>query len=186
MLGLTYFLRLLDTEDPPFVPLPIFLARAFRHSAIFVNASSGIEHPEDLAGKAIGELGLYGHDGGVWPKGILSYEHGVTPNQSRWIIGASDWYMPPLDFIPQPHPADVEESPAPKGKALGQMLEAGEIDAFISVRAPECIMKNSLKVARLFPDYETVQREYFAKEPGSSGPGTPLPRPCHALATPRR
>jgi hypothetical protein len=45
-------------------------------------------------------------------------------------------------------------TPAPEGKALGPMLEAGEIDAFISAVVPQCVLNDSPKVARLFPDYE--------------------------------
>src|SRR5258708_724394 len=78
-LGLTYFLRTMDLDDPPFVALPIFPNRNFRHSALFVNAGSGIEIPQDLAGRTIGEFALYGHDPGVWMKGILADEFGVTP-----------------------------------------------------------------------------------------------------------
>ena len=47
--------------------------------------------------------------------------------------------MPPFDFIRQPHPADVEVTPVPEGKALGLMLDVGEIDALISARAPKCV-----------------------------------------------
>ena len=162
-LGLTYHLRLLDKGDSPFVALPIFLARVFRHSAVYINTSAGIERPEDLAGKTIGEFGMYGHDGGVWPKGILSDDFGVTPDQSRWVIGATDWYMPPFDFIPQPHPANVEVSAVPKGKTLSDMLDAGEIDALMSARAPRCFMEGSPNVARLFPDHEAVERDYLAR-----------------------
>ncbi|MBN3898539.1 MAG: 4,5-dihydroxyphthalate decarboxylase [Nostoc sp. NOS(2021)] len=162
-LGLTFYLRTLDLDDPPFIALPVFPNRNFRHSAIFINTSSGIEKPEDLAGKTIGEFGIYGHDAGVWPKGILSDEYGVTPDQCRWIIGASDWYMPPFDFIPQRHPANVDVMPVPFGKALGPMLEAGEIDAFISAVAPQCVLNNSPQVARLFPDYESVERAYYRR-----------------------
>lgn len=64
-LGLTFYLRSLDLEDPPFVALPVFLARQFRHSAIFVNTASGIEEPRDLAGKTVGEFATYGHDADV-------------------------------------------------------------------------------------------------------------------------
>jgi len=162
-MGLTYYLRTLDFDDPPFLALPVFLARAFRHSAIYVNTACGIKTPRDLAGKIIGEFGMYGHDAGVWPKGILSDEFGLKPQQSRWIIGASDWYMKPFDFIPQPHPADVDVQPVPDGKALGEMLAAGEIDAFLSARAPKCFMDHSPKVARLFPEYERVEREYYRR-----------------------
>jgi ABC-type nitrate/sulfonate/bicarbonate transport system substrate-binding protein len=52
--GLTYFLRTFDLDDPPFMALPIFPNRNFRHSAIFVNKESGIEKPQDLVGKTIG------------------------------------------------------------------------------------------------------------------------------------
>ena len=52
-LGLTFYLRTLEMENPPFVAIPIFPNRQFRHSAIFVNKASGIERPEDLIGKTI-------------------------------------------------------------------------------------------------------------------------------------
>ena len=48
-MGLTYYLRTLDFDNPPFVALPIFLARAFRHASVFVNVHSGIQGPGDLA-----------------------------------------------------------------------------------------------------------------------------------------
>jgi hypothetical protein len=35
---------------------------------MFVNTSSGIDEPEDLAGKTIGEFGTYGQDSGGGPK----------------------------------------------------------------------------------------------------------------------
>jgi hypothetical protein len=56
-------------DDPPFVAIPVFLARQFRHSMIFVNTASGIESPRDLVGKTIGEFATYGHDAGVTAKG---------------------------------------------------------------------------------------------------------------------
>lgn len=162
-LGMTYFLRTLDCDDPSFVALPVFPNRCFRHSAIYVNTSSGIEKPPDLAGKTVGEFAVYGHDAGVWPKGILSDEYGVTPDQCRWIVGGLDWPLAPIDFIPHPHPANVDVTPAPRGKDLGQMLETGEIDALISADVPKCVLNNSPRVARLFPDYEPIEREYYRR-----------------------
>ncbi len=162
-LGLTYFLRTFDTDDPPFLALPVFPNRCFRHSAIFVNKASGIERPEDLAGKTIGELALYGHDAGVMPKGMLSDEYGVTPEQCRWIIGGIDFPLEPIDFVPQPYPDNVDVTWAAPEDDLGEMLEAGEIDALISADVPKCVLENSPKVGRLFEDYETVEREYYRR-----------------------
>ena len=162
-LGWTYYLRTLDLDDPPFLALPIFPNRQFRHSAIYVNTASAISTPQDLAGRTIGEFATYGHDAGFWPKGILSDEYGVTPEQSRWVIGGLDWPMPPIDFIPFLHPADIEVTPAPAGKELGQMLDAGEIDALISADVPKCVLDGSPRVARLFPDYRSTERDYYRR-----------------------
>ncbi|MFJ8818726.1 substrate-binding domain-containing protein [Amycolatopsis thermoflava] len=162
-LGLTYFLRTFVLEDPPFLALPIFPNRNFRHSAIFVNTASGIEKPQDLAGKTIGEFALYGHDAGVWPKGILADDYGVTPDQCRWVIGGTNHPIPSFDWIPQPMPADVDIRHAANDETLGAMLEAGEIDALISVDVPQALLDGSPEVARLFPDYQTVEREYYRR-----------------------
>jgi hypothetical protein len=162
-LGMTYFLRTLDLDEPPFVAIPVFPNRCFRHSAIYVNKASGIAHPRDLAGKTIGELALYGHDAGVMPKGVLSDEYGVTPAQCRWMVGGLDWPMDPVDFVPQPHPDDVEVTWAPPGADLGKMLESGEIDALISADVPKCVLDGSPKVKRLFDDYPAIERDYYRR-----------------------
>lgn len=162
-LGLTFYLRTLDLDEPPFIALPIFPNRNFRHSAIFINTASGIEKPEDLVGKTIGEFAMYGHDAGVWAKGILADEYGVKPEQCRWIIGGPDWPMPEFDFVPPIHPANVDITAAPADMPLAEMLEAGEIDAFISAITPQAVLNDSPKVARLFPDYDKVERAYYQR-----------------------
>ena len=43
------------------------------------------------------------------------------------------------------------------------MLEAGEIDALISANVPKCVLNKSPKVARLFEDYKSVEREYYRR-----------------------
>ena len=159
-LGMTYFLRALEV-NPEFVAIPVFPNRAFRHSAIYINRASGIGRPEDLAGKTIGELAMYGHDAGVMPKGILSDDYGVAPNQCRWVVGGIDFPLKPIDFVPQPYPADVEVSWAAPDDDLGRKLEAGEIDALISADIPECVLRRSPKVGRLFEDYEATECEYY-------------------------
>ncbi len=162
-LGLTYFLRTMDFDDPPFLAIPVFPNRCFRHSAIYVNKASGIRRPEDLAGKTVGELAFYGHDAGVMPKGMLSDEFGVTPDQCRWVTGGIDFPMEPIDYVPQPHPDGVDVTRAPDGADLGEMLEAGEIDALISADVPKCVLLKSPRVGRLFEDYETAERGYYRR-----------------------
>jgi 4,5-dihydroxyphthalate decarboxylase len=162
-LGMTYFLRTFRDGESPFLAIPVFLVRSFRHNAIYVNKASGIARPQDLAGKRIGELGVYGHDAGVMPKGILSDDYGLRPEQCRWIVGGIDFPMDPVDFVDQPVPPGVEVEWAGKGVDLGEMLEKGEIDALISADIPRCVLERSPKVGRLFEDYESVERDYYRR-----------------------
>lgn len=161
--GLTYFLRTFDLDDSPFLALPIFPNRNFRHSSVFVNTAAGIERPQDLAGRTIGEFAMFGHDPGVWIKGIFSDEYGVTPDQCRWVIGGTDHPIPAFDWVPQPVPDGIDVRHAADGETLGAMLESGEIDALISVDVPQALIDGSTRIARLFPDYETVERDYYRR-----------------------
>ncbi|WP_326946926.1 ABC transporter substrate-binding protein [Amycolatopsis sp. NBC_01307] len=162
--GLTYFLRSFDLAGSPFLALPIFPNRNFRHSALFVNADSGIERPEDLAGKTIGEFALYGSDPGVWIKGILADEYGVTPEKMNWVIGGTDHPIPSFGWIPQPVPDGVDVRHAGDEETLAALLEAGEIDALLSVDVPQSLLEGSTKkIRRLFVDYEAVERDYYRR-----------------------
>ncbi len=162
-LGLTYFLRTFKENESPFVALPVFPNRAFRHSAIFIHKASGIKEPQDLNGKRIGELALYSHDAGIMPKGVLIDEFGFKPESCQWIIGGLDWPLKPIDFVPHTHPANVEVADIAKGKELGAMLDAGEIDALISADVPKCILEHSPNVQRLFPNYVKVEQDYYKR-----------------------
>jgi len=162
-LGMTYFLRTMEMEDPPFLAIPVFPVRSFRHGAIYINKTSGIARPADLAGKRIGELALYGHDAGVMSKGVLSDEYGVRPEQSRWIVGGIDFPMDPVNFVPHPVPDGVDVEWAGKDVDLGRLLETGEIDALISADVPKCVLAKSPRVGRLFGDYEAVERDYYRR-----------------------
>jgi hypothetical protein len=160
--GLTFYLRTLD-RGAPFVAIPAFPNRVFRHSAVFVNPDSGISGPSDLAGKTIGEFGLYGQDSGVWAKGILADEYGFRPESNRWVIGGLDAPAPPFGFVSHPHPAGLDISTAPDGATLSGMLEKGEIDALFTANVPQPFLDGSPHITRLFPDYETVERDYYRR-----------------------
>ncbi|WP_067675774.1 4,5-dihydroxyphthalate decarboxylase [Nocardia miyunensis] len=161
-LGLTFYLRLLE-DGLPYIALPIFPNRVFRHSCVFVNAHSGITHPADLTGRTIGEFGTYGQDSGVWAKGILMDEYGFEPAANRWVVGGLEYPSAPFDFIPHPHPSSVEVAPAPLDSTLNAMLDAGEIDALFSANVPQCALDGSPNVNRLFPDFEPLERDYHRR-----------------------
>lgn len=78
-------------------------------------------------------------------------------------MGGIDFPMDPIDFVPRPVPAGVQVEYARKGVDLGDMLEAGEIDALISADVPRCVLEGSTRVCRLFENYEDVERDYYKR-----------------------
>ncbi|MEA2979460.1 MAG: hypothetical protein QOF09_1283 [Alphaproteobacteria bacterium] len=164
-LGLTYYLRTLNLDDPPFIAIPVFTARFFRHAAIFINTRSGIRSPQDLKGKRFGEPFSYGTDAGVWAKGILQDEYGVPPASLKHFIGGMNNPMPRWDWLPfNPfYKFDGSVQELAPGQTLDKMLDAGEIDALCSPVMPQSWLDGSANVRRLFEDYETVERAYFRK-----------------------
>ncbi len=164
-MGLTFYLGTLDFDEPPFIAIPVFPVRFFRHSSMFVNANSGIATPSELAGKKIGEMFFYGTDVGVWIKGILSDEFDVAPTSVRYFVGGVDRYEPKWDWLPfRPNPpAHVEVRQLGEGQTLNAKLQSGEIDALISALVPSCYLNRSPGISRLFENYETVERDYFAR-----------------------
>lgn len=180
--GLTFYLRSLETgrslaTGAPFVAIPAFPNRVFRHSCVFVHAGSGITAPSDLVGRTIGEFGVYGQDSGVWAKGILMDEYGFRPERNRWVIGGLEHPMPPFDFTSHPHPDDVEVTAAPAGRTLSEMLVSGEIDALFTANVPQPFLDGSPAVRRLFPAYEPVERDWYRR--------TGIFPMMHTIAAPR-
>ncbi|GLY91523.1 hypothetical protein [Actinoallomurus iriomotensis] len=160
--GLTFYLRSLE-EGAPFVAIPAFPNRVFRHSCVFVNRDSGITGPRDLAGRTIGEFGVYGQDSGVWAKGILMDEYGFRPEANRWVIGGLDEPSEPFDFVSQLRPAGVDIRDAPAGRSLGELLRTGVIDALFTANVPQAVLDGAPEIVRLFPDYERRERDYHRR-----------------------
>jgi 4,5-dihydroxyphthalate decarboxylase len=161
-LGLTFYLATLHLDDPPFVAIPVYPIRLFCHAQIYINTHAGIERPQDLLGKRVGEFFLYGHDAGIWSKGILSDHYGVPADSYRaTLIGGVEHPTPPLPWYPLKPPAHLPVQHVGTGTTLDAMLDAGEIDALFSALVPASLRRNSPNVARLFPNFETVERDYF-------------------------
>jgi 4,5-dihydroxyphthalate decarboxylase len=160
-MGLTFYLGTLNRSDPPFIAIPVFTSRGFRHNTIYVHAASGIESPADLIGRRVGEHNCYGHDAGLWSKGILADEHGVAHDSYRYVVGSVLRRRDRApDYIPLQPPPSVHVEPAPPDRTLDQMLEAGEIDALFSAVVPPSFARGSARVRRLFPDAEERERDY--------------------------
>jgi 4,5-dihydroxyphthalate decarboxylase len=149
-ISLSSYVLQVSKEATPFVGLPIFLSRMFRHNGIYVRTGNGIRVPADLKGKRVGcpEWQL---TAGVWIRGFLEDQFGVHWSEIEWVRGGIEQPGRPekLAFTP---PAGLRLVDAPAGRSLTELLLAGEIDALISPRRPSAYVKGHPDVTWLFED----------------------------------
>src|SRR5215471_19292546 len=88
-LSLSSYTLTLARDDPPFIAIPVFPSRFFRHSCIFVSAKSGIREARDLVGKRVGSP-EYQMTAPVWIRGILSDEYAVKPSSVEYYTGGQE------------------------------------------------------------------------------------------------
>lgn len=144
----------------PFVAIPVFPSRTFRHRCIFINTASGIQRPEELRGKRMG-VPEYSMTAAVWLRGLFQHEYGIPPGEIHWIQAGEE----------QPGRKDRVDFEMPPGvrldskndRTLNEMIASGEIDAMMSPRMPSCFLEGAPNVRRLFSNYRQAEMEYFAK-----------------------
>ncbi len=134
-------------DASPYVAIPVFLSRAFRHSSIYIRTDKGIESPSDLKGRRIG-IAEWQLTANVWARGILE-DYGVVPSDIKWVRGGMHTPGRP-EKIAISLPDDVDMAAAPEGATLDQMLRDGEIEGFIGPRSLRCFDEGHPHVGRLF------------------------------------
>ena len=146
-------------ETLPFVAIPAFPSRTFRHNAIYVNRKAGIKRPQDLAGRLVG-VPEFQMTAAVWARGMLQHEYGVKATDMRWVTGGlKDPGRTAMLEIAVP---GLQIRNEPK-KTLNDMLMRGEIDALIAPQLHPAIREGREEVGYLFPDPAAAAREYYAK-----------------------
>jgi 4,5-dihydroxyphthalate decarboxylase len=147
--------------EAPYVGIPAFIFRAFRHSAIYIRTDRGIGAPKDLRGKTVG-LAEYQQTANVWARGALQHEYGLPVESVKWRTGgfieAGRGERAPIELPPR-----IDCQSIPKDKTLSEMFDNGELDALISPRAPASFVRGMPHAARLFSDYVEVELAYFQK-----------------------
>jgi 4,5-dihydroxyphthalate decarboxylase len=160
-MSLSSYCASLHSDNPPFIAIPVFPSRYFRHSCIFVSARSGIREPADLKGKRIG-VPEYQMTAPVWIRGILSDDYGVKVTDVQHLSGGEE--EPGRDEKLKIHlPPEIRLRPIGPQQTLSRMLADGELDALVTARAPSTFTKEPANVKRLFPDYVEVEKEYYRR-----------------------
>lgn len=160
-LSLSSYIAKLAQGDCPYIAIPTFPSRAFRHNAIFIRTDRGIAKPEDLRGRRIG-VPEYQLTANVWARAILHSDHGVAPEDIIWVRGG---YENPgrVEKIKINLPAGIRIEEAPAGMTLSRMLAEGTIDGLIGPRAPSPFDAGHPNIAWLFPDPATAALDWYAR-----------------------
>ena len=140
--------------NTPFVGLPVFPNRAFRHRCIFVRRDSGLDSIEQLAGKRMGcnEWPATGH---VWTRAILPH-HGVPIESVKWFVGTID------GAVLQRSQGKLPDYAQPvTDRTLQSMLLDGELDGLIAAHPPKLFYAKDSPLVRLLKDYRSVEMDYY-------------------------
>jgi 4,5-dihydroxyphthalate decarboxylase len=144
------------TLGKPLTAIPVFPARAFRHSYIFINTKSGICEPKDLMGRRVG-LAEFQQTATVWIRGILQHEYGVKLEDVQWYTWAPHQRME-IDL-----PKRYKVTHLTPDRKPDQMLFDGELDAIMVPSLFPSLFNPPPHVRRLFENSPKVEAEYFKK-----------------------
>jgi 4,5-dihydroxyphthalate decarboxylase len=147
--------------DCPYVAIPVFPSRAFRHTCIVVRKDRGIDKPADLRGKRIG-LPEWQLTANVWARAILAEDYGVQARDITWVRGG---YETPgrIEKLAVSLPPGVVIENAPEGATISGMLAAGQLDGVMGPRAPSCFERGDPAIRWLFEDPTAEAIAWFNK-----------------------
>ncbi len=158
-----YMLAFANSGFRDYALLPIFPLRMFRHRSVFIRTDRGIKGPEDLRGKTIGTPG-YSSTSLTYIRGIFQDEYGVKPQDIDWVVAAEDSSATDAGKVSKQEnilPDGISIRTGPGGKDESDLLESGDVDALFHAAEPRAYVERHPKVARLFPDYRSVERAFF-------------------------
>jgi 4,5-dihydroxyphthalate decarboxylase len=155
------FVQRFANKQCPFVAVPVFPSRCFRHGFIAINKKSDIRTPKDLEGRRVG-VPLYTMTAAIFIRGLLQHEYGVDFEKIHWVQGAVNHAGSHGDphVLPLLKPVKLEYAPAKK--SLSDLIEEGLVDATLGTSLPESI-RHSPDIARLFPDYVDLEKDYYKR-----------------------
>lgn len=146
--------------DCPYIAVPVFLSRAFRHTSIYVRKDR-IKRPADLKGRRVG-LPEYQLTANVWARAILQDDYGVRPEDISWVRGGIDTPGRPEKIALQ-LPPGVHVEAAPEGTTISELLDRGEIDGFIGPRPPNRAALRNPNIGWLFDDPTAEAKDYYRR-----------------------
>lgn len=156
--GLGKYVAQRAAGDESVIAIPVFPARAFRQSCIYVRSDSGLHEPEGLAGGRIG-IPEWAQTAVVYARGFLVHQHGLD-------LAAIEWHQAGVsqpgrvEKVRVQLPAGVVVTPRPD-RTLERLLAEGEVDAIITAQPPDAFAERQPWIRRLFADPRAAEEAYF-------------------------
>jgi 4,5-dihydroxyphthalate decarboxylase len=151
------FIGFASQGNSPFVGIPVFPSRVFRHSAFYVRTDRAIAQPKDLEGKRVG-IPEWAQTAGIYARGFLSETAGVDLRKIHWIqAGMNEAGREEKVEFKLPEGIQYQQR---RDTSVSAMLLSGEIDAAISARVPDAFEMGHGKIARLYPEYRAEEMRY--------------------------
>ena len=155
------FVQRFANKRCPFVAVPVFPSRAFRHGFIAVHRKAGIKTPKDLEGKRVG-VPLFTMTAAIYINGLLQHEYGVDLRKIHWVQGAMNTggaHGSPT-VLPLLEPFPIEQNTS--NKSMSDLIEERVVDATLGTSLPEAIRTNP-DIVRLFPNYVELEKEFYQR-----------------------
>jgi 4,5-dihydroxyphthalate decarboxylase len=144
--------------NSPFIGIPVFPSRVFRHSAFYVRADRGIASPQDLQGKSVG-IPEWAQTAGIYARGFLAESAGVDLRKIRWVqAGLNQAGRDEKIELTLPQGMQYQQR---RDSSISAMLLSGELDAAVSARVPDAFDKGGGKIVRLYPNYCGEEKRYY-------------------------
>ena len=160
-LSLSSYLLQLARGDCPYVAIPVFLSRGFKHDCYYVRVDSGIEEPKDLEGKLVG-VPEYQMTLALWGRGILQDDYGVDFRKLRYRTGGLNT-PGRKERLPLRLPGHMDVAPIGPERCLNDLFLSGGVDAIMSPGPPQAFIDGNPAVRRLIGDPATAERAYFER-----------------------
>ena len=152
------YVSLIGTGTAPFRAIPVFPSRVFRQSAFYVATGSSIRSPKDLAGKRVG-IPEWAQTAGIYARAFLQHQCGVHLADIHWVqAGVNQAGRSEKVTLSLPSGVKIEQV---RDRSLNELLLAGDLDGIISAREPTAFLARDPKIARLWPDYRSIEESYY-------------------------
>ena len=144
----------------PYIAVPVFPSRAFRHTSVYVRTDR-IKSPADLKGRRIG-VPEYQLTANIWVRLFLEEDYGIRPSDITWVRGGYE-HPGRIEKISLNLPDDVKVENARADATISDLLASGELDAVIGPRAPSCFDREHPNVGYLFADPQATATEWYRR-----------------------